>query len=68
MNFIDYIWPILLLTLGILMTFKPKLLWKIQYFYIVKDGEPTDFYLALMRLGGLFFIIVSIIIIVLSFS
>lgn len=34
---------------------KPGLLWRIEHVFTVKDGEPTELYLALMRLGrGLF--------------
>lgn len=68
MNYINYIWPVLLMILGILMFLKPKLLWRIQYFLIIKDGEPTDLYLALMRIGGIFFTAASIILLVISFS
>lgn len=35
---------------------KPGLLWRIEHVFTVKDGEPTELYLALMRLGGGFFI------------
>lgn len=31
---------------------KPGLLWRIEHVFTVKDGEPTELYLALMRLGG----------------
>ena len=39
---------IILFVLGIMMLFKPELLWKIEYFFTVKNGEPSDLYLALM--------------------
>ena len=52
---------IILFVLGIMMLFKPELLWKIEYFFTVKNGEPSDLYLALMRIGGVFFILASII-------
>ena len=47
-----------LLILGILMLFKPELLWKI------KNGEPTELYLAFMRVGGVFFLIASVVMLV----
>lgn len=43
------------------MIFKPELLWKIEHFFSVKGGEPTDLYLGLMRVAGVFFFIASII-------
>ena len=52
---------IILFVLGIMMLFKPELLWNTEYFFTVKNGEPSDLYLALMRIGGVFFILASII-------
>ena len=49
-----------LLILGILMLFKPELLWKIEHMFTVKNGEPTELYLAFMRVGGAFFLIASV--------
>jgi metal ABC transporter, nickel uptake transporter family, permease protein cbiQ len=46
------------------MIFKPELLWKIEHFFSVKGGEPTDLYLGLMRVAGVFFFIASIICII----
>lgn len=57
----DYIWLILLCVLGIMMVTKPELLWKIEHIFTVKNGEPSDLYITLMRLGGVFFIVASII-------
>lgn len=56
----DFIGVILLLVLGFLMAWKPKLLWKIEHVFTVKDGEPTEMYLAFMRIGGIFFIFCAI--------
>ena len=49
-----------LLFLLILMLFKPELLWKIEHMFTVKNGEPTELYLAFMRVGGAFFLIASV--------
>ena len=38
----------------------PKILWKIENLFTVKNGEPTELYLVLMRIGGVFFIICSV--------
>lgn len=50
------------------MLINPKLLWKIEYIFTVKDGEPTELYIALMRLGGVVFLFIEIIFFVLSFA
>ena len=63
----DGIWLVVLLVLGFSMLFKPEVLWKIENIFSVKNGEPTDLYLTLMRLGGIFFIVASIIVFVVSF-
>lgn len=46
-----------LLLLSFFMIFKPELLWKIEHFFSVKGGEPTDLYLGLMRVAGVFFLL-----------
>lgn len=56
----EYLSLMILYVLSILMLTKPKLLWKIEHLFTVKNGEPTDLYITLMRLGGAFFLIVSI--------
>lgn len=53
-----------LLILGILMLFKPELLWKIEHMFTVKNGEPTELYLAFMRVGGVLFLIASVVMLV----
>ena len=59
----DIIWLAVLLALGILMVAAPKLLWKVEHFLSVKGGEPSELYLLAMRLGGIFFILAAIAII-----
>ena len=41
-----YMGLIFLYVLSILMIIKPKLLWKIENIFTVKNGEPTDFYIS----------------------
>ena len=48
------------------MLFRPKLLWKIEQLFTVRDGEPTELYLALMKIGGLFFTAASVIVFIVS--
>lgn len=62
----DYIWIVVLIMLGLAMLLKPEVLWKIEHIFTVKNGEPTDLYLALLRLGGIFFIGASIIVLIVS--
>ena len=44
---------IVLLVLGPLMLIRPDIVWKIEHFFSVKNGEPTDWYLAITRLIGI---------------
>ena len=60
----DYIWIVVLLLLGFAMLLKPEIIWKIEHIFTVKNGEPTDLYLTLMRLGGIFFIGAGIIVLI----
>ena len=68
MKDINFIWPVILFLLGLLMLINPKLLWKIENCFTVKDGEPTDLYIAFMRIGGLLFMFASIIFSVVCFT
>ena len=49
-----------LFLLGVVMVCFPQVLWKIENFLTTKEGEPSDFYLVVMRVGGTLFIILSI--------
>ncbi|WP_297721169.1 DUF6199 family natural product biosynthesis protein [Intestinimonas sp.] len=54
------LYVVILLVLGGLMVAKPEFLWKLEHLLTVKDGEPTELYLTLMRLGGGFFVVAAI--------
>lgn len=54
------VYVILLIVLGAAMVFKPELLWKIEHFLTTRGGEPSELYLALMRLGGTLFALCGI--------
>ena len=58
-----YLYLLILIVLSVFMIFKPTFLWKIEHFLSVKNGEPTDLYITLMRIGGTFFLILSIVMI-----
>lgn len=62
MKYLDFIWPILLFFLSIVMIVNPKFLWKVEHFFSVKNGEPTDLYIAFIRIGGIFFMFITVII------
>lgn len=68
MKDIDLIWPVILFLLGLFMLINPKLLWKMEHYFTAKNGEPTDLYIAFMRIGGLFFMFASVIISVACFA
>lgn len=55
---------LILLILGNLMLWKPELLWRIEHMFIVKHGEPTELYLAFMRVGGAFVLAASVCVLV----
>lgn len=63
----DYVYGIILVVLGVAMIAKPVLLWKIENFLFVKKGEPTDLYITLLRLGGIFFTLAGIVLFVAAF-
>lgn len=46
---------------GALATFKTELVWKIEMFPMVKDGEPSDFYLAMARVMGVLMMVGGVI-------
>ena len=51
---------IVLFGLSLLMIFKPEMLWELQHMFSVKGGEPTDFYLASTRIGGVVFLLIAV--------
>ena len=57
----EYLGLILLFALGVLMFLKPEVLWKLEHLFSVKGGEPTDFYLSMMRIGGVVFAVIAVI-------
>src|SRR5699024_6499129 len=50
-----------LFLLGVVMICFPQVLWKSENFLTTKGGEPSDFYLVVMRVGGTLFIMLGII-------
>lgn len=56
----EYLGLILLFVLGVLMFLKPEVLWKLEHLFSVKGGEPTDFYLSMMRIGGVVFALIAV--------
>jgi len=56
----EYLGLIALFALGVLMFIKPEWLWKLEHLFSVKGGEPTDFYLSMMRIGGVVFAVIAV--------
>ncbi len=40
----NYLYLVLLLILGLFMTLKPDLMWKVEHFLSTKGGEPSELY------------------------
>ena len=57
----EYLALILLFALGVLMFLKPEVLWKLEHLFSVKGGEPADFYLSMMRIGGVVFAVIAVV-------
>ena len=63
----EYIYIIILLIVGIIMIVNPELLWKIEHIFTVKNGEPTELYMAFTRIVGVLLVCVTIVITVALF-
>ena len=63
----NYIGLVVMFALGLFMLLKPEWLWKLEHLFSVKSGEPSELYLAKMRLGGAFLLLTSIILPILLF-
>lgn len=59
-----YLGLVALFVLGVLMFLKPEWLWKLEHLFSVKGGEPTDFYLSMMRLGGIVFVVAAVVLMI----
>lgn len=55
---------VLVLVMGIVMMANPELVFKIDHFFLVKDGEPTEFYITKTRLLGVVLFLISFLILV----
>lgn len=50
-----------LLISGIVMIVNPMFVWKVDHYFTVRDGEPTDLYIQLVRILGVVCILVAVI-------
>ena len=57
----EFLVTIFLFLIGLAMLLKPELIWKLDHFLSVKGGEPTELYIALTRLSGVFFMGVGVV-------
>ena len=53
----------LFLVLGIFCVVTPDTIWQLQHLLPVKDGEPTDFALISIRVGGVIYLLLSVVIV-----
>lgn len=51
---------IIVLFAGLLMIINPEFVWKVKYSFIVQNGEPTKYSLAVIRIFGIIFILIDI--------
>ena len=56
-----YLVVVLLVAVGIFFAAKPNTVWKINHYFTVKDGEPSDMYLIIIRISGILFIILGLV-------
>lgn len=50
------------------MVIKPKLLWKFEKNFLVKEGEPSKLYMIITRVCGVFLVICSALLLFYSLS
>lgn len=51
--------PLILFGLSLMMVLIPEKLWKLKHLFTAKGGEPTEFYMAITRIGGAIMMIVA---------
>lgn len=59
----DIIYAVVFISLGLFFFLKPELCWKISHLLDTKGGEPSDYYLNVCKVSGVFVIAVGIIVI-----
>ena len=59
-----FIFGVVLIALGLVLIFKPTVIWTIQSYLFVKDGEPTRFYAIVARVSGGLAIAVGILVMI----
>lgn len=59
----DIIYAVIFISLGSFFFLKPELCWKISHLLDTKGGEPSDYYLNVCKVSGIFVIAVGIIVI-----
>ena len=57
---------ILVIIMGIVAIIKPEWVWKFDHFLTVKNGEPSDFYITITRVAGVFLVLIASPIIIFS--
>lgn len=53
MNILQEIFAVVFLLIsGVVMIKNPRFVWRVEHFFTVKDGEPTDLYINIVRVIG----------------
>lgn len=58
----DIIYAVIFILLGLFFFLKPELCWKISHLLDTKGGEPSDYYLNVCKVSGIFVMAVGIIV------
>ncbi len=56
----DLLLAVFVFGMGLFMTLKPDIVWKIKHLMSVRDGEPTNYYLISTRICGIFITVLSV--------
>ena len=59
----DIIYAVIFISLGLFFFLKLELCWKISHLLDTKGGEPSDYYLNVCKVSGIFVMAVGIIVI-----
>ncbi len=61
-----FVFGIILIIMGIILLFKPTVIWKIQSSIFLKNGEPSMLYFIVARVAGVFAVAVGVLVMLYS--
>ncbi len=59
---------LVLLLLGIFFVAAPETVWEIKHVFTVQNGEPTDFAIWSIRIAGIAYLILAVVIVIVRLS